>query len=41
MMGRGVRHGAEEADFGTVPALGEHGSALREEFATDAPRLRA
>ena len=32
MMDRGVRFESEPADFGAVPALGQHGDALRQEF---------
>ena len=32
MMGRGVRHGTDAADFGAVPALGQQTDALRLEF---------
>ena len=32
MMDRGVRFESEAADFGAVPALGQHGVALRQEF---------
>lgn len=33
MMARGVRHGGAEMGHGAVPALGEQGPALRQEFA--------
>lgn len=36
MMARGVRHGGQAAEYGPVPALGEHGPALRAEFAEGA-----
>ncbi|EKD60389.1 MAG: hypothetical protein ACD_54C00775G0001 [uncultured bacterium] len=35
MMDRGVRFESESVEIGPVPALGQHGEALRQEFSAD------
>ena len=41
MMDRGVRFKTEVAGIGEVPALGQHGTALRQEFSADGGRQSA